>query len=324
MDSLMKAYTTATCGIETRTPQTFVPAFRNTGIGSRPRPIRVEPDKTLYVISDLHIGDGSAKDNLIKGNKAELLKRFLDEVDTHNGRLVILGDFIELMRYRLEDVLGRWRKLFDRIADMDLVYVPGNHDPLFSSRYDRCRTMHPIFKRLHRPFVKTIGDRQFKFMHGHEVDPMVAEGLFRLAPVLRRLTGALEFRSDTCLMTSDEVTDWLLEAGEQILRIWQTLTRQVNQASELMGLSNEKMTAIKRPLRTQNMLARFYQQQQDGLYDVTVTGHTHKAGCFGQWYYNSGCWTRELMNYLVITPDGRIEVRNWTPQGADINSTVIL
>jgi len=281
--------------------------------------------KPIYVISDLHIGNGSAKDSLVKGGKQILFERFLDKVERNDGRLVICGDLFELWRYRLEDVLEYWRKLVDRFAEMDAVYIPGNHDPLLDESYQEALTWHPFFRKLREPFTQTIGGKHFKFMHGHEVDPIIAESVMRWAPMLRLVTGAFELGSDSCLMTSDRVTDFLLEAGEQLLRVWQTLTRRVEQAVDetLFPLSGEGMTRLKQPLRTRNMLSRFYKEQQEGVYDITITGHTHNAGRFGQWYYNSGCWTRPTVSYLHIAPDGEVSVKDWTENGARCNPTVV-
>ena len=281
--------------------------------------------KPIYVVSDLHIGNGSAKDSLVKGGKSVLFEQFLDTVEQSDGRLVICGDLFELWRYRLEDVLDYWHNLIERLAAMDVIYVPGNHDPLLDKSYQAALTWHPLFEKLSEPFTQVIGQKRFMFMHGHEIDPIIAEPVKRWAPMLRLLTGAFELGSDCCLMTSDRVTDFLLETGEQFLRIWQMLTRRVEQAVDetLFPLSGEKLTRLKQPLRTRNMLSRFYRQQQEGVYDITITGHTHNAGRFGQWYFNSGCWTRPTVSYLHITPDGEVSVRDWTEDGARCNPTVV-
>lgn len=280
--------------------------------------------RRLYVISDLHMGDGSRRDNLIKSNKETLLQRFLDEVDRQEAGLMILGDLFELWRYDLTAILEYWHKLLDRIAQMNLIYVPGNHDAMLDARFEKDRRMHPIFDKLQQPFVGNIGRQRFKFMHGHEVDPMISQHMIKLAPVLRLLTGAFEFRQDQCLVTCDRISDALLEAGEQFLHAWHKITRQFDQAIfEHLGFTNDQIAWLKRPMRTRKMLARFFRQQQEGLYNITITGHTHKAGRFNQWYFNCGCWTQNVMNYLVIEPDGRVSVQDWTTDGPRPNRTLV-
>lgn len=281
--------------------------------------------KPIYVISDLHIGNGSAKDNLAKNDHYLLLMRLLDRVERDGGELVICGDLFELWRYRLEDVLDRWPAVINRLAAMEMVYIPGNHDPLQETRYEAARSWHPLFGKLSAPFIRTLGGRRFKFMHGHEIDPIIAGSFIRWAPMLRLLTGAFELRSESCLMTSDRVTDFLLEAGEKTLRLWETLTRRVDQAlhESLFPLSEEGLTRLVRPLRTRNMLTRFYRQQKEGLYDITITGHTHHAGRFDRWYYNCGCWTRATVSYLYISSEGEVSVRNWMRSGEQENKNIV-
>lgn len=286
--------------------------------------IQDRDERDIFVVSDLHIGDGSAKDNLLKSGNQALLYRFLDEVDRCRGRLIILGDLFELWRYSPQAVVNRWAQLLDRFSEMDVSYVPGNHDWQFWQERDYWQRQHPFFARMRKPFVTGIGDKYFKFMHGHEIDPMISETMGCLRPALRLLTGVLEFRSTTCLVTSDGLTDVLLEAGEQILHLWKRLTRQFNRAIyEPLGLDNSYRAMI-RPIRTRNMMARFYHQQQQGAYDITITGHTHQAGHFGGWYFNCGCWTQSVVNYMRIHPDGTIEVFDRKADGEYRNQSVVL
>lgn len=79
--------------------------------------------REIYVVSDLHIGNGSAKDSFLKAGREDLFYRLLDEIECQQGQLILLGDFLELWRYRLEDVICRWHRLLDRLMAMDVVYV---------------------------------------------------------------------------------------------------------------------------------------------------------------------------------------------------------
>jgi predicted phosphodiesterase len=71
------------------------------------------------------------------------------------------------------------------------------------------------------------------------------------------------------------------------------------------------------------MLTRYYRDKAEGLYDIAIVGHTHKAGAFGDWYFNSGSWTGTSNNFLRMTPDGSVGVFNWTDSGPQRNSTVV-
>lgn len=272
------------------------------------------------MISDLHLGNGSKKDIFTKERREELLLRLLDRIEHRSGRMIVLGDLLELWRHRLEDVLDRWDFLLDRLYQMNAVYVLGNHD---ASLREPCRRrMHRFFEKIQPPFSLKIGSGRFKFMHGHEMDPIAGEKWTQVSPLLRLFAGAFEFRSDTCLVTCDELSEVLAEGAEQCLRLWQWLTRQVNTVS-IPGLTNENITRLIRPIRIRNMLGRFYQDRIEGFYDVAVTGHTHRAGRFGDWYYNSGCWTQSVPTFLKIDPDGQVQVLHWRPEGPFENPTIV-
>ena len=281
-------------------------------------------DKEIFVISDLHIGNGSPKDNLLKRGREKLLYELLDYIDSRGAKLVILGDFLELWRHRLDDVVGRWSRLLDRLDTMDVIYVLGNHDADLSESQNR--VIHPFFNSIRHSFIEVIGQKRFKFMHGHELDPIISKQWFQMRPLLCFFAGAFEFREDSCLVTSDAFSDALCEIGEQFLRIWYGLTGQVNSWANpsMLGLNDEKMTWLKRPIRVQNMLGRFYLDKSQGLYDAAVSGHTHKAGYFGDWYFNSGCWTQPEAEFLKITPDGQVGVYFWTQEGACENHSTVI
>ncbi len=281
--------------------------------------------RDIFVLSDLHIGDGSVKDNLLKGDNQTLLYRLLDKVERSGGKLVLLGDLFELWRYKPQAVFDRWQGLLDRLAQLDAVYVPGNHDGQLWQQREYWQRQHPFFGALRKPFIISIAGTHYKFMHGHEVDPMISESTDRLCPILCMLARPLEMGSSNCLVTSDLLTEVLLEAGEQCLHLWHRLTRQWNRAVyDHLGISEDGWRRLIRPIRTRNMIARFFQQQQRGVYDVTITGHTHKAGRFRNWYFNCGSWTQSVVNYLRIDPDGSVEVNDYWMQGRQVNQTTVL
>jgi hypothetical protein len=46
-------------------------------------------------------------------------------------------------------------------------------------------------------------------------------------------------------------------------------------------------------------------------YDVVVCGHTHKSGCIGDWYFNSGSWVGKNNQFLRVAPDGHVRYFEW-------------
>jgi UDP-2,3-diacylglucosamine pyrophosphatase LpxH len=294
--------------------------FCEAGKGSR-----IEQNKPVFVISDLHIGDRSGRDNLGRAHRESLLDSFLRHIEHQRGQLVIVGDFLELLRYPLDSIIDRRGTLLDRLAGMDTVYVPGNHDEEVMRWADAENPPHPFFARISPAFVRRIGDRRFKFMHGHEVDPLAHAGIQNLGRMIGSLAYLCEFGPGACLLSNDALIGVLEEAGEQLLRVWSWLRAGMNTAlrESYDLLPAGRMRFLVRRIRTQRMLTRYYQDKTEGLYDIAIVGHTHKAGTFGDWYFNSGSWTGASNNFLRIAPDGEVGVFNWTDSGPQPNGTVV-
>jgi UDP-2,3-diacylglucosamine pyrophosphatase LpxH len=271
------------------------------------------------------MGDRSPKDNLGRGNREAMFDRFLDYVVDQEGQLVILGDFFELLRYPLDSIIARRRNLLDRLARMDTVYVPGNHDETLTPLIGVSDLPHPFFERMSHAFVQHVGDKRFRFMHGHEVDPLITAGTQSISRMIGAVAYLLEFRQGTCILSNDAITDALLEIGEHVLELWGRLTRRMNRA--LLECRNrmpaEHMTLLSRHVRTHRMLERFHQDRTEGLYDAAIVGHTHKAGFFDNWYFNSGSWTGPNRNFLRISPDGAVGVFDWSPHGPQSNNMLV-
>lgn len=254
-----------------------------------------------------------------------MFDRFLDYVGDQKGQLVILGDFFELLRYPLDSIIARRRRLLDRLARMDTVYVPGNHDEDLASLIDAADLPHPFFERMSRAFVQHIGDKRLRFMHGHEVDPLITSRTQSISRMIGAVACLLEFHQGTCILSNDAITDALLEIGEHVLEIWARITRRMDRALRecCNRMPGEQMTRLRRHIRTHRMLGRFHQDRAEGLYDVAIVGHTHKAGFFEDWYFNSGSWTGLNSNFLKISPDGNIGVFDWSLHGPQSNDTCI-
>jgi predicted phosphodiesterase len=208
---------------------------------------------------------------------------------------------------------------------MDTVYVPGNHDEDTTRLVDTGGVPHPFFAGTARAFVQHIGDRRFKFMHGHEVDPLAHAGVQSVGRMIGKVAYLCEFRPGTCLLSNDAVIGLLEEAGEQLLHVWTWLTAGINTAlrESCSMLPAGRMRFLTRPIRTQHMLTRYFRDKAEGLYDIAIVGHTHQAGTCGDWYFNSGSWTGQRNNFLRISPDGEVGVFDWTDTGPRPNHTVV-
>jgi len=241
------------------------------------------------------------------------------------GELVIIGDFLELWRFRLPDVLDEHWRLLDTLTEINFTYVLGNHDSDLKLTEIQEQAYHPIFDRIHQPFVRSIGDRDFKFMHGHEVDPFSGDCLKNWCKILNPLSSVLKFGDGACVLTNDTLVQLMLEVGENVLRMWRGVTRFTTKTMEQCHLfvPDGSLEYSRRGIRTRQMLARYHQDRKEGLYDVAIVGHTHKAGRCSQWYFNSGSWTGKKRNFLCILPDGAVEVCHWDKDKSVMDNTII-
>jgi predicted phosphodiesterase len=267
----------------------------------------------------LHIGDGSSKDAFSFGNREYLLASFLDHIDHEQGQLIIIGDLLELWRYYLDDIFTKRHRLLDQLADINAVFVPGNHDADTKQLAAEHGISHRFLENIAHPFVKTIAGKRFKFTHGHEVDPFMGGCMQSVSRMFAPMAHLLEFRNGACIVSHDAVVGTLLELAENVLILWNWLANGMERDPENTGcvVPKERFAWLRRRLRTHNTANRFYQGKSQGIYDVVVTGHTHKAGRFDDWYFNSGSWTGRRNNFLRISPDGTINIFDWSRHGAE-------
>ena len=287
--------------------------------------MKIDCSKPVFVISDLHIGDGSQKDNLSRNNKEKLLHLFLDYIQNENGELIIVGDFLELWHYSLDNIISCRRALLDQLSEMNVSYVPGNHDAAAMSIDTNSELPHPFFNKTVRPFIRIIGGKRFKFMHGHEIDPFMWRGVEKPIRFFRPLAQLFTPGSECIYLSQDVIADAFLELGEclWILKKWaeNRLSKAVEQCCSVVP--NNKLASLKRGIRTYNILKRHNEDRARGFYDISVAGHTHKAGKFGDWYYNSGSWTGRTNNFLRISPDGSVELSDWDKDGPKIRTNAL-
>jgi UDP-2,3-diacylglucosamine pyrophosphatase LpxH len=248
--------------------------------------------------------------------------RFLDHVHGQDGELVINGDLLELWRFQLADVLDERCELLERLTELDVKYVLGNHDGELELVNEYHENYHPFFDSIEEPFIRTIQGKRFKFMHGHEADPFNGIGLRSLCDVLEPLDGKLNLGESREIVVSDVVYRKLIGIGEVGKHTWFWLRRFGTGRLEELGLIDANRE-IKRCIRTRKLLAAYHEERSDGLYDVAVAGHTHKAGRCRQWYFNSGSWMRGQRNFLRIHPDGAVDVCHWDKDRPILDHTII-
>ena len=272
-------------------------------------------NRLLFVISDLHMGDGGPRDNFAVDNKESHLNSFLDFVETNNGRLIVLGDLFEFWQANVSKVLIKRMPVIDRLAKMDAIFVVGNHDADLEHLIDTGMLAHPFFDKMTRPFTETIGGKTFKFMHGHEVEPFESKDTPGWGRILAILGGIIEDKKGSPLLSQGGHTEkMLLKTGRSFMWIWSCFVnrfeRKCTNASHQHNFDHE-LTPSQSPSRTKGMLALYHKDQIANGYDIAIVGHTHAAKSIGNWYHNSGCWVGLRKNFIIISPDATVKVLDW-------------
>ena len=270
--------------------------------------------RPIFVISDLHIGDGGPRDNFALGGRRKQLFGFLDHVAAKNGELIIAGDLFEFWQSSFSKVIVSNLPLLDRLAELHPAYILGNHDADLNAFVDENLLAHPFFRTMCGPFTRSIAGRQFRFMHGHEVDPFNWGDTPGWGRMLAIFAGIFEDRiGSPMLPTGESVEEALSAFGENLLRLWNWLANKLKK-SVTGGRSpspKHELTPAQNPDRATDMLAKYAADRDAKGYDVAVVGHTHQPGRIGEWYFNTGSWSTTGNNFVRIEPDGEVRVFDW-------------
>jgi len=268
-------------------------------------------EKDIFVISDLHIGDGSARDNFghPDSDRPQQINLFLDYVSKQNGQLIILGDLFEFWQSSLSKTIIHNMPLLDRLAQLKTTYILGNHDSDLLHFIDKDLLNHALLRVISGPTTRTIGDKAFRFMHGHEVDPLNAGDTPSWGRMMAIFAGICEDKVGSPMLGNDPLESLLTRCGEWFLKI---VANKYATAKQFITKSAKKeMTPAQNPNRAAEMLTLYAEDHKAKDYDVLVVGHTHKPGRIDSWYYNSGSWATTDNNFLRIAPNGEVRQFDW-------------
>ena len=272
-------------------------------------------NKDIFVISDLHMGDCGPRDNFAVEDKEKQLDLFLDFVKEENGELIIVGDLFEFWQASLGKVLVKRRPLIDRLSDMGATFVIGNHDSDLEALIGSDILGPRFFKKMSRAFFRTISGKKFKFMHGHEVDPVNKGDTPGLGRIVAIFAGICEDINRSPILHTGETVE------NKLLRIWIWLKMKFKEI--IIRGRRRELTPAQNPKRATKMLEEYKKDRMKEGYDIAIVGHTHKVGKFEDWYFNSGCWTEATNNFLRISDDGTVRVFDWENGKAIPNGTVL-
>ena len=116
----------------------------------------------LAIFSDLHMGDGSRRDDFIARSNI-----FLSELNSISVeyKIISLGDMLDIARFDFKDIINANDRVIQALSERDFIYIIGNHDiDLNSNHYRRKLPSNWIY--ANQLFINNN-----LFMHGHLFDP---------------------------------------------------------------------------------------------------------------------------------------------------------
>jgi len=287
-------------------------------------------DSRVVILSDLHLGDGSSKDDL--RHNGALLAAFLERHYLARGSILILnGDIEDLQKFPFARIRSAWRGIFtllDRFArEGRLIKVFGNHDEalLESSRYP-----YPLYPGVRLEW----GGRILYAFHGHQASGFLAKHNELSGAMVRYVLHTLGIRNRS--PSTDSLRRYRVERriydfsrasgivsviGHTHRPLFESLSKydhlryeierlcaeyggagEARRAAiaETVGLYKEEFRRLGRKDRRN--------KRRDGLY-----GHDLLLPCL----FNSGCAVGRKGVTTIEIEDGRIALAYWFEEGKE-------
>ena len=286
-------------------------------------------DRPIFVISDLHIGDGGSRDNFGSANsdRPKQLNLFLDYVAKQNGELIIAGDLFEFWQANFSRVLTSDfnSQLIKRLGELKATYIIGNHDIDLVGFIENKLLCPSLFQKLSGPITREVNGKTFYFMHGHEVDPYNRDEIPGKGRLLTIFAGMAEsFVGSPKLADGRSVEAVLEQTGEGA---WATIKawgrRFLAKCVVLLGVQTNELSPAQNLTRATELLLNYKTHKEQNKYDIAIVGHTHQPGRIGDWYFNTGSWATTQNNFVQISPSGEVSVFDWVDGNAVTNETVL-
>jgi UDP-2,3-diacylglucosamine pyrophosphatase LpxH len=280
------------------------------------RTVKLPRGEPLYVLSDVHLGDGTRSDAFV-GKDQDLLD-LLQQVRDSGAHLVIAGDIIDFSQagsftrvLRAHgDVL---RCLSSMAGEGGVTYIWGNHDydmALYRDllRWDVCSAVE-------------LGD-DILLVHGHQLDPYIANNL-RESGVATTAHHQIERFLGTWIRLPLE--DFYTVAGRLVWWYawhWTHLARVVYGVLAALGFprkGQEYEAYLRYWIQAQlgnpmDLWPQVKRHLAQGRHRILVCGHSHMPGqvqlASDRWFINTGSWTFRSTNYVYWDGD-RFEVHDW-------------
>ncbi len=262
----------------------------------------IAADRRIYVISDLHLGDGWVTEPFMR--KDVTLRRFLEQVAREADTLIIAGDGFDLAQaWTLDRIYRHHRALLDDLIalsrTLDVHYLQGNHD---GSPEELAR----LLPFRYSPAL-TIGDR-VRVEHGNRFDAKNQSGDRRSfwgarihAHVEKAIRAPVRIPMRKHYRWSTRLGHWLFYRYGLLRRaqadLWRTLGRhdRARRCTDFLsywgrgewGDNHAMLLGVEAFLELSDI-------------EVLVCGHSHQPGVVelpGGTYVNTGSWCYREATY---------------------------
>src|ERR1035437_9409268 len=148
--------------------------------------------KPIFIVSDLHAGDGSCRDSFAYGDREAQFEAFLNYVTSKDGQLVIAGDLLELWQSSFSAVITHRLPLLNRLERIGAIYILGNHDAELLHFPGTNLLNHPLIFKARRFYTVERGGNRIDIIHGHEADPFCISEVPGIGRITAIITGIAE------------------------------------------------------------------------------------------------------------------------------------
>ena len=247
--------------------------------------------RPFFVVSDLHAGDRGLRDSFAYQDREKQFGEFLQYVKAQQGRLIIAGDLLDCWEFNVSKVLTLRRPLLDRLADMGATYILGNHDADLNYFVGGDLLNHSLIRAACHSVDLTVNGKTIRVIHGHEADPYCVSDTPGVGRITAILTGIAEDKHGGPMASKYKTI---------AQKVVGPMDRAVSHLNWLRG----------KPSR-EKQLNQALKAIKDDSCHILISGHTHKPGRIGDWYYNSGTWAEFTNSFIRIDPDGTVGVFDW-------------
>jgi UDP-2,3-diacylglucosamine pyrophosphatase LpxH len=270
----------------------------------------------VWLISDLHLGDGTSSDAFF--GKDRHLLALMERVNAVGATLVVNGDALDFQQaWGFTRILRAHREVLTAMSWLGqrgrLYYVVGNHD------YDVGMYSDILNFRVCNELI--LNDR-ILIRHGHEYDPYISEMLEQgqwhtvVHHLVERWLGTwIRVPLAEFYTIANRLSIWTGHKLGLTAKAAQKLGRWLGDDEEWGAelLAHLDLWCWSNQGDSMGIFRPAMQDALTGPYDAVVCGHSHLPGVVrrdGRVYANSGSWTFGSAQYLVIE-DGEVRCQDW-------------